>query len=426
MSLNDQKLKKLREAEATQQDAFAALRFRDYRLFTIGRTLLFTNGQMQTVALGWELYDRTGSALVLGGIGLAQVLPAILLTLVAGHVADKYHRKPIMLFAMLIFALCSLGLAIISYTRAPNAVVLIYTILVLTGIAKAFLKPASDALMFQLIPVEVFTNAATWNSSSFQIASVVGPALGGFAIAVLKGATGVYLLAGFAGFLCLILMATISEPKFTPSKEPISLKALVAGATFVWKNQLILAAISLDMFAVLLGGAVALLPIFAKDILRVGPFELGCLQAAPSIGALIMAVSLAYLPPLRKAGKALLWSVIGFGVVTIIFGLSRWYWLSLLMLALSGALDAISVVIRHTLVQIRTPDNLRGRVAAINSVFISASNELGGFESGLAAAFLGPVVAVVGGGIGTIVVAIAAAYIWPEMRKLGTLEEYKK
>ncbi|MEA5573115.1 MFS transporter, partial [Calothrix sp. UHCC 0171] len=301
-----------------------------------------------------------------------------------------------------------------------------YIILVLTGIAKAFLKPASDALMFQLIPVNVFTNAATWNSSSFQIASVVGPALGGFAIALLGGATGVYVLAGFAGLLCLILMATISEPKFTPSKEPISLKALAAGAAFVWKNQLILAAISLDMFAILLGGAVALLPIFAKDILRVGPFELGCLQAAPSIGALIMAVSLAHLPPLRKAGKALLWSVIGFGVVTIIFGLSRWYWLSLLMLALSGALDAISVVIRHTLVQIRTPDNLRGRVAAINSVFISASNELGGFESGLAAAFLGPVITVVGGGIGTIVVAIAAGYIWPEIRKLGTLEEYKK
>jgi MFS family permease len=425
MSSRNQKLKKHREAEATQQDAFAALRFRDYRLFTIGRTLLFTAGQMQTVALGWELYERTGSALVLGGIGLAQVLPAILLTLIAGHVADKYHRKPTMLLSVMVFVLCSIGLAIISYTQAPNSVILIYTILVLIGISKAFLKPASDALMFGLIPITVFTNAATWNSSSFQIASVVGPALGGFAIALLGGATDVYILAAVAGLLCFILMAMVVEPTFTRSKEPISLKALAAGATFVWQNQLILAAITLDMFAVLLGGAVALLPIFAKDILRVGPFELGCLQAAPSIGALIMAVSLAHLPPLRKAGKALLWSVVGFGIVTIIFGFSRWFWLSLLMLALSGALDAISVVIRHTLVQIRTPDNLRGRVAAINSVFISASNELGGFESGLAAAFLGPVVAVVGGGIGTIVVALAVAYIWPEMRRLGALEEYK-
>ncbi|MBO3460194.1 MFS transporter [Aetokthonos hydrillicola Thurmond2011] len=426
MSSSNQKLKKLREAEATQHDAFAALRFRDYRLFTIGRTLLFTGGQMQTVALGWELYERTHSALVLGGIGLAQVLPVILLTLVTGHVADKFYRKPIMLLSLMVLAVCSLGLAVISYTHPANAVFVIYTILVLTGVAKAFLKPASDALMFQLIPVNVFTNAATWNSTSFQIASVVGPALGGFAIALFKGATGVYLLAGFAGLLCFILITTISEPQFTPSQEPISLKALGAGATFVWKNQLILAAISLDMFAVLLGGAVALLPIFAKDILRVGPFELGCLDAAPSIGAFIMAVSLAHLPPLRKAGKALLWSVIGFGVVTIIFGLSRWYWLSLLMLAFSGALDAISVVIRHTLVQIRTPDHLRGRVSAINSVFISTSNELGRFESGLAAAFFGPVIAVVGGGIGTVLVAILAAYMWPEMRRLGSLEEYKK
>jgi MFS family permease len=426
MSSRNQKLKKPHEAEASVvQDAFAALKFRDYRLFTIGRTLLFTAAQMQTVALGWELYERTGSALVLGGIGLAQVLPAILLTLIAGHVADKYHRQPTILLTVMVLILCSIGLAIISYTHTPNPVVLIYTILVLTGIAKAFLKPASDALMFGLIPITVFTNAATWNSSSFQIASVVGPALGGFAIALLGGATGVYVLAAFAGLLCFILMAMVVEPTFTRSKEPISLKALAAGATFVWHNQLILAAITLDMFAVLLGGAVALLPIFAKDILRVGPFELGCLQAAPSIGALIMAVSLAHLPPLRKAGKALLWSVVGFGIVTIIFGLSRWFWLSLLMLALSGALDAISVVIRHTLVQIRTPDNLRGRVAAINSVFISASNELGGFESGLAAAFLGPVIAVVGGGIGTILVALAVAYIWPEMRRLGALEEYK-
>lgn len=220
-------------------------------------------------------------------------------------------------------------------------------------------------------------------------------------------------------------MAAIKERRVTRSTEPLSLKALAAGAQFVWSNQLILAAITLDLFAVLLGGAVALLPIFAKDILHVGPVELGWLQAAPSIGALIMAVTLAYLPPFRNAGPALLWSVIGFGIVTIIFGLSRWFWLSLLMLSLSGALDTISVVIRHTLVQIRTPDHLRGRVAAINSVFISASNELGGFESGLTAALFGPVISVVGGGIGTIAVAIAAAQIWPGIRKIGTLHEYK-
>jgi len=379
---------------------------------------------MQTVAIGWELYERTGSAMALGGVGLAQVSPMIALTLIAGDVADRRDRKLTTLWAIVLLALCSLALAVLSYTK--GIVVLIYGCLVLTGVAKAFLKPASDALMWQLIPISAFTNAATWNSSSFQIASVFGPALGGLSIAWLGNATGVYVLAAIAALLCFGLMLFITEKSSTVSKEPISLQALAAGAKFVWENQLILAAITLDMFAVLLGGAVALLPIFAKDILHVGPIELGYLQAAPSIGAFVMAVSLAYLPPLRKAGQALLWSVVGFGVVTIIFGLSRSVWLSLLMLTLAGALDAISVVIRHTLVQIRTPEHLRGRVAAINNVFISTSNELGGFESGLTAALFGPVISVVGGGIGTILVVVAAAAIWPDIRKLGTLQEYEK
>ncbi|WP_341529149.1 MFS transporter [Nostoc sp. UHCC 0302] len=410
-------------SEVAQHDPFAALRFRDYRLFTIGRLLLFTGSQMQTVAIGWELYERTSSALVLGGVGLAQVLPMIALTLIAGDVADRRARKLTMLLSVLLLALCSLALAVLSFTK--GAVFLIYACLVLTGVARAFSKPASDALMWQLIPVSAFTNAATWNSSSFQLAAVIGPALGGFGIALLGSATGVYVLAAIAALLCFILTVAIKEKKTTRSTEPLSFKALAAGAKFVWQNQLILAAITLDMFAVLLGGAIALLPIFAKDILHVGPVELGYLQAAHSIGALIMAVTLAYLPPLRKAGPALLWSVVGFGIVTIIFGLSRWFWLSMLMLTLGGALDSISVVIRHTLVQIRTPDHLRGRVAAINSVFISASNELGGFESGLTAAFFGPVLSVVGGGIGTIVVVMAVAMIWPGIAKLGALQEFQ-
>ncbi|QIR37723.1 MFS transporter [Tolypothrix sp. PCC 7910] len=423
MSLSKQKLKKLLNLEGKQHDSFAALRFRDYRLFTIGRVVLFTGSQMQTVAIGWELYERTNSAMVLGGVGLAQVVPMIALTLIAGHVADKCDRKLTTLLSILLLALCSLALAVVSYTQ--GAISLFYTCLVLTGVAKAFLKPASDAMMWQLIPTSAFTNAATWNSTSFQLATVIGPAFGGFAIAAFGNATSVYILAAVAAFLCFALTLPIKQQNTTLSKEPISLKALAGGAEFVWKNQIILAAITLDMFAVLLGGAVALLPIFAKDILHVGPVELGYLQAAPSIGALIMAVTLAHLPPMRKAGTALLWSVVGFGVVTIIFGLSRWFWLSLLMLALSGALDSISVVIRHTLVQIRTPNHLRGRVAAINSVFISASNELGGFESGLAAALFGPIVSVVGGGIGTILVVVATAMIWPEIRKLGALHEYE-
>ncbi|MEH2278174.1 MAG: MFS transporter [Nostoc sp.] len=410
-------------SEVTQHDPFAALKFRDYRLFTIGRLVLSIGSQMQTVAIGWELYERTNSAIVLGGVGLAQVLPMIALTLIAGDVADRRDRKLTMLLSVMLLALCSLALAVLSYTQ--GAIFLIYACLVLIGVARAFSKPASDALMWQLIPVSAFTNAATWNSSSFQLATVIGPALGGFGIAWLGSATGVYVLAAIAALLCFILTVPIKEQKGIRTTEPISFKALSAGAKFVWQNQLILAAITLDMFAVLLGGAIALLPIFAKDILHVGPVELGYLQAGHSIGALTMAITLAYLPPLRKAGPALLWSVVGFGVVTIIFGLSRSFWLSMLMLTLGGALDSISVVIRHTLVQIRTPDHLRGWVAAINSVFISASNELGGFESGLTAALFGPVISVVGGGIGTIVVVIATAMIWPGIRKLGALQEYK-
>ncbi|MDF5711435.1 MAG: MFS transporter [Nostoc sp. S4] len=410
-------------SEVAQHDPFAALRFRDYRLFTIGRVLLFVGSEMQNVAIGWELYERTSSALVLGGVGLAQVLPMIALTLIAGDVADRRDRKLTMLLSVMLLALCSLALAVLSYTH--GGVFLIYVCLVFTGIARAFLKPAGDALMWQLIPVSAFTNAATWNSSSFQLAAVIGPALGGFGIALFKSATGVYVVAGIAALLCFMLTLAITEKKGIRASEPISLKALAGGAEFVWQNQLILAAITLDMFAVLLGGAIALLPIFAKDILHVGPVGLGYLQGANSIGALTMAITLAYLPPLRKAGPALLWSVGGFGVVTIIFGLSHSFWLSMLMLTLGGALDSISVVIRHTLVQIRTPDYLRGRVAAINNVFISASNELGGFESGLTAALFGPVISVVGGGIGTILVVIATAMIWPGIRKLGALQEYK-
>ncbi|MEH1853906.1 MAG: MFS transporter [Nostoc sp.] len=410
-------------SEVAQHDPFAAFKFRDYRLFTIGRLVLFVGSQMQTVAIGWELYERTNSAIALGGVGLAQVLPMIALTLIVGHVADRRDRKLIMLLSVMLLALCSLALAVLSYTK--GAIFLTYACLLLTGVARAFLRPASDALMWQLIPVSAFTNAATWNSSSFQLAAVIGPAFGGFGIALFGSATGVYVLAAIGALLCFILTLGIKERKGTHSTEPISFQALAAGAKFVWQNQLILAAITLDMFAVLLGGAIALLPIFAKDILHVGPMELGYLQAAHSIGALTMAITLAYLPPLRKAGPALLWSVVGFGVVTIIFGLSHSFWLSMLMLILGGALDSISVVIRHTLVQIRTPDHLRGRVAAINSVFISASNELGGFESGLTAALFGPVISVVGGGIGTILVVIATAAIWPGIRRLGALQEYK-
>lgn len=408
-----------------RHDPYAAWRYRNYTLFAIARNLLMLGSQMQSVAIGWELYERTSSALILGGVGLVQVIPVILLTLPAGHVADRWNRQRTVFLTDLMVALCSFGLAVLSYTH--GSIFLIYTCLFLGGIAKAFNSPASDALLPQLIPLEVFSNAATWNSSAFQLAAVLGPALGGWMIAVQKSATRVYVIDAALIIICMGLIAAIQNNKSVRlSTETPSLKSLVAGMNFVWHNKVIFAAIALDMFAVLLGGATALLPIFAKDILQVGPTGLGWLRAAPAIGALVMAVTLAHLPPMKRAGIALIWSVIGFGAVTIIFGLSRSFELSLVMLALSGAFDNISVVIRHTLVQVRTPDELRGRVSAVNSVFIGTSNELGSFESGLAAALFGPTLAVIGGGIGTILVVLIIALLLPELRRLGPLHSVEK
>lgn len=402
-------------------DPLAALRFHNYRLFFGGYVLATTGYQMQNVAIGWELYERTGSALALGAVGLVQVIPVILLTLPAGHLADRLDRQQIVLWTQVMLALCSLGLAILSYTHGSLA--LIYSCLLLIGVARAFNQPASDALLPQLVPLSIFSNAATWNSSAFQIATVLGPAVGGLLLAIQGRAGEVYLVDLLFSVARAILVALLVVKPVQAIRETASFKSLLGGVRFVWNDPVILGSIALDMFAVLLGGAVALLPIFAKDVLHVGPTGLGWLRAAPSIGAVLMAVVLAYLPPLRQAGKALLWSVAGFGITTIVFGLSQSFWLSLLMLALSGALDNISVVIRHTLVQVRTPDHLRGRVSAVNSVFIGISNELGAFESGLAAAFFGPILAVASGGIGTIAIVFLITFFVPGIRQLDSLYE---
>jgi hypothetical protein len=259
-------------------------------------------------------------------------------------------------------------------------------------------------------------------STGFQVASVAGPALAGLMIAIHKSATLVYVLDAAMTLTYFAFIRAITSPPMERTHEEGSpLKALLAGCGFVWRTKVILAAITLDMFAVLLGGATALLPIYAKNILQVGPFGFGWLRAAPAMGAMMMALILAHRPPLQKAGSALLWAVVGFGVATIIFGFSQWFWLSMLMLLLAGALDNISVVIRHSLVQLRTPDYMRGRVSAVNAVFISASNELGAFESGTVATLFSPVISVVSGGIGTIVVVIAVALLWPQIRRLKPL-----
>lgn len=404
----------------TRHDPYAALRFRDFRWLTAGQFVSTLGHQMLSVAVGWELYERTSSTLALGLVGLVQVVPVILLSLPAGQLADRYNRRAIVLVAQLLLALCSLGLALVSWAHGPIA--LVYLCLLGIGIARAFNSPASSTLLPQTVPPEHFANAATWSSSTWQLSAVAGPALGGAVIALSRNAALVYLADVVACLLFVLALGQIRGRQGARSTAPPSLQSLLAGVRFLRRSNILLAAITLDLFAVLLGGATTLLPVFARDILQVGPTGLGWLRAAPSVGAVVTAITLAYLPPLRHAGRALLWAVAGFGVATIIFGLSRSFALSLLMLALLGGLDNISVVIRGTLLLVCTPDELRGRISAVNSVFIGASNELGGFESGLAAALLGPVLAVATGGIGTILVVIVVALVWPEIRRLGRLD----
>jgi MFS family permease len=405
---------------AARHDPYAALRFRDFRLLVAGTFLTVVAEQMLGVAVGWELYERTRAPLALGLIGLVQVLPVVLLALPAGHVADRFDRKWILVGTSLLLALCALGLAALSLIS--GSLVLIYACLLGIGIARAFQSPATASLMAQVVPQEHYSSAVTWESGVWQASSILGPALGGLVIALEGRATPAYALVAGALLLAALLAWLIRPRPVARSEEELTLSSLFAGTRFIWNTKVILAAITLDMFAVLLGGATALLPIFARDILQVGATGLGWLRAAPAVGAVLSALTLAHLPPFKRAGRTLLLVVAGFGLATIVFGLSHSFALSLLMLALLGVLDNISVVIRSTLLLTRTPDNMRGRVNAVHFVFIGISNELGAFESGVAATLLGTIGAVVAGGVGTILVVALVAVIWPEVRRLGRLD----
>jgi MFS family permease len=404
---------------STSHDPYAALRLPQYRRFLVGNMLAGIGTEMLGVAVGWELYQRTNSATALGLVGLAQFLPFLLLALPSGHAADRYNRKLIFAGAQLLGTCAALSLCLLSFWEGP--VSLIYLCLAGTGASQALRMPARSALVPQLVPLESLANAIAWNSSGWQIASVAGPALGGAAIALTGRAMAAYLVAGACLAMCASLIFTIRPRAAALPREDVTLTSLLAGVRFVFKTKLILATITLDLFAVLLGGATALLPIFARDILGTGPTGLGWLRAAPSLGAIVMALALAHRPPLRRAGRALLWSVSGFGAATVVFGLSKNFPLSFIMLALTGALDNVSMVVRGTLLQLLTPDEMRGRVSAVNSIFIGSSNELGAFESGITAQLFGPVLSVVGGGIGTILVVIAVVLRWPEVLGIGSL-----
>lgn len=401
-------------------DPYAILRVPDYRFLLLGRLLSAFGGQMLTFAVTWDLWTRTKSAFALGLVGLVLVLPIILFALPAGVLADRKNRRTILLTAQTGATVMALGLTVLSALQGPVWVV--YLCLAGLGLARAFSDPASSAYVPLVVPAAQFTQAATWNSSAFQVAVITGPALAGVLVGAFGGSvTEVYGLGTLFLGAQVVLVSLI---RARPVVRPTAVKAwtsLVEGVKFLYSNKVVFSAITLDLFAVLFGGAVALLPIFATDVLNVGPWGLGLLRSAPSVGALVMAVVLAHRPPFRKAGISLLWCVAGFGVVTIAFGLSTWFPLSLALLFVLGALDNVSVVIRGTLMLTQVPDEMRGRTSAVNTVFISSSNELGDFESGLVAGFIGPVAAVVVGGVGTLVVVLGVWRWFPQLRELKEL-----
>lgn len=415
---------------APKHDPYAVLRNRDLRLYLSGRLIAIIGQQMFFMALGWEIFERTGSALALGLVGLTQVIPMILSTLPAGHCADIYNRKSIIVLTTLLVAGANLALAGISAARAP--VWLIYLCLVVTSTARTFMWAASASFLPQLVERKDFSRAVTWSSTTFQIGSITGPALGGALLHFTHHAAWVYGLNALAAVTCAAFVNQVRVHHIPAAAEKTSVKTLLTGFRFVFHNRIVLGIISLDMFAVLLGGATALLPVYAKEILHVGPYGLGLLQAALPIGAIMCSFTLAHRPPMQKAGRSLLLAVTAFGLATIGFGLSKWYWLSFVMLVLCGISDNVSVVVRHTLVQLLTPDEKRGRVSAVNNLFIGTSNELGEFESGTVAHWFGPamgnaiafgaMVSVVSGGVGTILVVLAVAWVWPEIRKYGRLD----
>ncbi|TMC15303.1 MAG: MFS transporter [Chloroflexi bacterium] len=387
-------------------DPYRALRFRDFRLMATGTFLVVLGEQMFTYAIGWELYERTNAPLALGLVGLLQVIPIFLLTLPAGHVADIFNRKRIIMLAQSILLFCYMELAFLSYTR--GSLILVYSLILLMGIMLAFANPASSALVAQTLPEEAYENAATWNTSAWQLSSVIGPALGGVLVVFFHGAISVYLANALLAMLYILVVFFIrgeQKPRVR-SQDETTLHSLAEGVRFLTRTQVLLAAITLDMFA-----------------MSLGPIELGWLRSAQSIGAICMALILLHRPPFQRAGRALLLAVIGFGLATIIFGLSHLFWLSLVMLFLLGGLDNISVIIRATLLLVRTPNEMRGRVSAINTLFLGASNQLGDFESGLTAQLFGPVWSVVGGGLGTILVVLLVAWFVPELRRMTTLHE---
>ncbi len=399
------------------------LKVPDFRRYLLGGALAAAGSQMTNVAAGWELYTRTGKPYSLALLGLMSALPVIFLALPAGTLADRLDRRRIALFAEIGAAICLAMLALVSYFRLP--VPFFYGLVLLNGICGAFMGPALGALVTNVVPMKLIPEATKWSSIRGQLASTIGPVAGGFLIYHFGREAEIYAIDSFGRLVFCVFLAQMNPLQQTRSKEKLGWESVVAGWKFVRSQPLVISTITLDMVAVLFGGATALLPIYAKDILGVGAAGLGPLRAAPAVGAIAMALFLTIRPPMKHSGRALLCAVAAFGAATIVFGFSRNFFLSLAALAALGAADNVSVVVRHTLVQLLTPDEMRGRVNAVNSVFIGTSNEIGEVESGLAAQFLTPLLSVVGGGFITILIAIAVGIAWPQVRRLGRLEDVK-
>ncbi len=393
-----------------------AFRYPDFRVFQTARFFIVLALEMQSVAIGWQVYEITKRPLDLGLIGLAQFFPGLLFFLAAGHAVDRFDRRRLLMACYLGFAVCSALLCAIAIQRSPS-VHFIYGVAFLLGTVRSFNFPTGRALLPHLVPEEHFSNAVAWNSSVFQASTILGPSVGGLLYAWAGGAAAVYALSTVVAIGASLSTLRIKAQTKTRLREPINLTTVLAGFRYIWRQKLVLGSISLDLFAVLLGGAVALLPVYAREILHTGPWGLGLLRSAPGVGAAVTAILVAHYPLKGRSGPTMLWCVAGFGVATIIFGVSRSLVVSLMALLLVGATDMVSVIIRAILVQLGTPDEMRGRVNAVDMIFIGASNQLGEFESGVTAAWFGTVPAVILGGAGTLVIIALWAWMFPELRQ---------
>jgi MFS family permease len=411
----------MEELSSDSSSSRAAFRYPNFRFYSAARFLTTISSEMQSVAIGWQIYALTHRPMDLGFVGLAQFLPGICLFLLAGHTADRVPRLKILRSCSAGFATCSLLLLLLTL-HGVRSVLPIYVVLVANGTVRAFNGPASQSFIPLLVSRQDLPNTVAWSASIFQTATIAGPMIGGLIYGFVGSPIPVYCCAALAYSCGFLSLSKIELPKTTRAANPASLRIVLDGIHFIWRNKFILGAISLDLFAVLLGGSVALLPVYAREILKIGAVGLGILRSAPGIGAVLTSIIVAHWPLRRCAGAAMLWCVFGFGVATVIFGISRSFVLSLAMLFLTGATDTVSVIVRSTMTQLGTPDEMRGRVSAVNMVFIGASNEIGQLESGLTAQWFGTVPAVVLGGVGTMVVVGIWAWLFPSLRKLDRLD----